>query len=198
MADSNFTVKNTLVVNASFAANSSGVYFSNNLAVNSSFFTGTANIALNSNNSLSANNANNLGGVAAASYVNTSGNYTLSGNLNLTGANVVFGSGWKIGANVIADTTAIRIGNTVQNAVINSTGLFINNQPFDGGGGYYKGNLGPKGNTNNAQNLFRINANTQSNNITISTGENALTAGPIAVGLGFTFTVETGGRAVII
>jgi hypothetical protein len=198
MADSEFRVKNTLVVNTAFAANSTGIYFSNTLVLNSSVFTGTAN---NSNSSLTANNANNLGGAPSTAYVNTSGSYTISGNLNFSGANVFFTTGWRIGANVTANTSAIRFGNTTQNAVVNSTGLYVNGQLFEsggGGGGYYKGNLGPQGNTNNVQNLFRINSNTQTNNITISAGENALTVGPIAVNTGVTFTIDTGGRAVII
>jgi hypothetical protein len=65
-------------------------------------------------------------------------------------------------------------------------------------GGYYKGNLGAVGNTDNKGNLFRINSNTQSNNITISSGENALTVGPLVISSGFTLTIEEGGRAVII
>jgi hypothetical protein len=67
-----------------------------------------------------------------------------------------------------------------------------------GAGGYYKGNLGATGNTNNKANLYRINSNTQSNNVTISTGENALTVGPMVIDSGFNLTIEEGGRAVII
>lgn len=49
-----------------------------NSSINSTAFTG------------SSNNSSYLGGVAAASYVNTSGNYTLGGNLSLTaGANSI-------------------------------------------------------------------------------------------------------------
>jgi hypothetical protein len=67
-----------------------------------------------------------------------------------------------------------------------------------GAGGYYKGNLGPVGNTNNKANLYRINSNTQSNNVTIAAGENALTAGPMTIQSGFSLIIEEGGRAVIV
>ena len=66
------------------------------------------------------------------------------------------------------------------------------------GGGYYKGNLGAIGKSTNKDNIYRINSNTQSNNVTIAAGENALTAGPIVIAEGFNLTVEEGGRAVII
>lgn len=66
------------------------------------------------------------------------------------------------------------------------------------GGGYYKGNDGAVGAAGNANNLFRINSNTMSNNITVAAGENALTVGPLTIQTGYTLTVETGGRAVII
>jgi hypothetical protein len=59
-------------------------------------------------------------------------------------------------------------------------------------------NNGAIGNTTNKGNLYRINSNTQSNNITIADGENALTVGPMVISDGFNLTVSTGGRAVII
>ena len=63
----------SILANTGIVANSTGTY------VNAAYI-GT----------LTANNANNLGGVAATSYVNTSGNYTLSGNLTFTsGANAI-------------------------------------------------------------------------------------------------------------
>ena len=67
-----------------------------------------------------------------------------------------------------------------------------------GGGGYYKGNQGSIGNTSNKDNLFRINSNTISNNITISVGENAMTAGPMVIATGYNLTIDVGGRAVIV
>ena len=67
-----------------------------------------------------------------------------------------------------------------------------------GSGGYFKGNLGAVGDVANANNLFRINANTQSNNITIAAGENASATGPISIDVGYSLTIQTGGRAVIL
>jgi len=104
----------------------------------------------------------------------------------------------SLGSNVSINTSAVFVGNSTVNSYVTSSGLYVNGQVFQSGGGYYKGNQGTVGNTNNAGNLFRINANTQSNNITVSAGENALATGPIAIGSGFTFTIETNGRAVII
>jgi len=69
---------------------------------------------------------------------------------------------------------------------------------FTDSGGYYKGNFGAIGLANSAQNLFRINANTQSNNITIAAGENASATGPISIQVGYSLTIQTGGRAVIL
>jgi hypothetical protein len=65
-------------------------------------------------------------------------------------------------------------------------------------GGYYKGNNGAIGATDSRNNLYRINSNTQSNNITIIAGENALTVGPMTIADGFNLTIDTGGRAVIV
>lgn len=69
---------------------------------------------------------------------------------------------------------------------------------FTDSGGYYKGNLGTVGLENSTQNLFRINANIQSNNITIAAGENATATGPISIQVGYSLTIQTGGRAVIL
>jgi hypothetical protein len=200
MAEKDFVVKNGLqingtsglVVNGAFTVNATGIHNSSGtrLANTTHFF--------NANVALTANNANNLGGVAAASYVNTSGSYTLSGNLNFTAANNYFASGWKVGANVTATTDSITFGNTSVNAVINSTGVYVNGSALATGGGYYKGNGGAVGDSTNKANLYRVNSNTQSNNVTISAGENALTVGPMVISNGYNLTIEEGGRAVII
>jgi hypothetical protein len=65
-------------------------------------------------------------------------------------------------------------------------------------GAYYKGNAGIVGDESSKGNLYRINSNTQSNNITIAAGENALTAGPMVIQDGYNLTIETGGRVVIV
>lgn len=66
------------------------------------------------------------------------------------------------------------------------------------GGAYYKGNLGTVGDPNDKNNLYKINSNTQSNNVTIEAGENAMVAGPITIADGFNLTVDEGGRMVIL
>ena len=200
MADKNFVVKNGLIVNTSFVANSTKVALgavnatsngveisvsqitignsSVNATINSTSFTGTANIS--------------------SAYVQNTDSRTLSGNLTFSAANISFTSGWYVGANVSANASALFVGNSSVNTYITSSGLYVNGVIFPSGGGYYKGNQGSVGAASNANNLFRINSNTMSNNITIAAGENALTVGPITVGTGNTFTIQTGGRAVII
>lgn len=66
------------------------------------------------------------------------------------------------------------------------------------GGGYYKGSLGTVGDPNNAQNLFRINANTLTANVTIAAGENAQVTGPISIANGVSLTIDSGGRVAVI
>lgn len=169
MSDRDFVVKNGLQVNNGlWVVNSAGIYYNSAQWANSTFLNQTAN------------NANNLGGVAAASYVNTSGDYTISGNLNFTASNNQFVK-INLGANVIA----------------NSTGFYTNGVILSSGG-YFKGNDGTAGNVNNKNNLYRVNSNTQSNNITIENGENALTVGPMTILDGYNLTVQSGGRVVIV
>ena len=94
--------------------------------------------------------------------------------------------------------TGLFVGNSIQNAYVNSTGLYINGAPFKSGGGYYKGNQGVLGSPDNANSLFRINANSMTADITISTGENAQVTGPLTIATGKTLIVQTGGRVAII
>jgi hypothetical protein len=277
-----FAVKNGIVVNTSFSANSSGIYFSNTLLanstqVNAATFTGTANntsfvgsvsaanvvsnAQLSSNlanyvtttnltnnlsnyqttaglsanvSTLTANNTSFVGSVSAANVVSNAqlsanlGNYVTTTNLtnNLsnyqttaglnaniasylpTYSGVVNGSTFSVGSSWTANTTRVVFGTTVglqangsigsANQALFSNGTTVYWANVSGGAGYYKGNQGAAGSPSNANNLFRINSNTMSNNITISAGENALTTGPITVNTGITLTIDTGGRAVII
>lgn len=199
MADKDFSVKNGLQINgATWVINSTAFFFNGTQFINSTSFAGQSNTANVANTSLTSNNALNLGGVAPQFYINTTSNYTLSGNLNFTGANVSFGTGLKIGSNVVANTQSLFFGNSSVNLMINSIGVYVGGGPLTSGGGYYKGNNGEAGNTSNKGNLFRINSNTQTNNITIAAGENAMVAGPLAIQPGYTLTVSTGGRVVIL
>jgi hypothetical protein len=83
-----------------------------NVSINSTAFSGTAN------------NANNLGGVPAANYTNTTGAYTITG-VHTHNANIFVNSAaLSVGnttANVTANTTHIVVGNSSVNVSINST-----------------------------------------------------------------------------
>ena len=65
-------------------------------------------------------------------------------------------------------------------------------------GGYYSGNYGVKS-PDNYGDIFRIHANTLSQNVTILAGNNAIAVGPITIsGDPTTLTIQTGSRVVII
>lgn len=200
MAEKDFVVKNGLQINGgTWVINSTALHYEGNPFANSSFFHGQAN-TVNSSfvATLTANNASFLGGVAAASYVNATGNYTISGNINFTSTNTTFSSGLKVGANLVANTTTLSLGNSTVNVSITSEGFYVNGEIIQGSGGYYKGNAGVVGEVTAKGNLYRINSNTQSNSITIEAGENALTAGPISISDGFNLVINDGGRVVIV
>ena len=132
------------------------------------------------------------------------GSVTVDENLTVDGAIDFSGS---------TDSILIPIGNTAQrpaaangsfryNTDDNQFEGYANGQwgAIAGGGGgsaYFKGNDGPIGDAAAANNLMRINSNTQSNNITVIAGENALMVGPITIGSGNTLTIDTGARVVI-
>lgn len=163
------------------------------------------------------------GAYTGITQVGTLAGLVVTGNINMdSGVLFVDGTNNRIGVNTTApsvslqiasnDAVILPIGNTAQRPSGANGMLRFNTDTttFEGysngawgtiagsSGGYYKGNDGAVGNTNSKANLFRINSNTQTNNITISAGENALTVGPIVVSPGITLTIETGGRAVII
>lgn len=95
--------------------------------------------------------------------------------------------------------TAINANNlTGANTVANNTGFYYNGEKITSGGGYYKGNDGTSGEEARKGDLYRINSNTQTNNVTISAGENALTVGPITIDDGYILNIETGGRVVVV
>jgi hypothetical protein len=207
LADFNFVVKNGLVVNTNIVVNSTAIYISSInstsngvVLTNNSLTIGNSSVSAAINSTAysgTSNNATNLGGVVASGYVQNTDSRVMSGNLNFIGANVTFATGWYTGANVFVNTSTIFFGNSVQNSYINSTGLYVNGV-ISVGGSYYKGNKGAIGDPTDVNNIFRINSNTVSNNITFVTGENSFAVGPITIGTGNTITVSTGSRVVII
>ena len=105
----------------------------------------------------------------------------------------------KIGADVIvaddvadnAITTAQIANNAVTVAKLDS-GISL-------GAGYYIGKDGSvNGNSSGRDNLFRVNLNATTGNVTIAANNNASVTGPLTIGNGTTLTITNTGRLAII
>ena len=105
----------------------------------------------------------------------------------------------KIGADVIvaddvadnAITTAQIANNAVTAAKLDS-GISL-------GAGYYIANDGSiTGNTSGRNNMFRVNVNATTGNVTIAANNNASVTGPLTIGNGTTLTISNTGRLAII
>ena len=105
----------------------------------------------------------------------------------------------KIGADVIvaedlannAITTAEITNGAVTAAKLDS-GISL-------GAGYYIANDGSvNGNSSGRDNLFRVNTNATTGNVTIAANNNASVTGPLTIGNGTTLTVTSTGRLAII
>ena len=105
----------------------------------------------------------------------------------------------KIGVDVIAAedlannsiTTAEITDGAITAAKINS-GVAL-------GSGYYIGKDGTvNGNADGRDNLFRVNLNATTGNVTIAANNNASTVGPLTIGNGTTLTISSTGRLAII
>ena len=67
------------------------------------------------------------------------------------------------------------------------------------GAGYYIANDGSvNGNANGRTNLFRVNTNATTGNVTIPAANNASVTGPLTIGNGTTLTITSTGRLAII
>ena len=67
------------------------------------------------------------------------------------------------------------------------------------GAGYYIAKDGSvAGNANGRDNLFRVNANATTGNVTIAANNNASVTGPLTIGNGTTLTITSTGRLAII
>lgn len=191
-----------------------------------SAFTNATTFASNASNITTGTlaSARISGAYTGITQVGTLTGLTATGNINFdSGVLFVDGTNNRVGVNTTSPSVSLQIaandaifvpiGNTAQRPT-GANGMFrfnVDTSTFEGfsngswgtiagsgAGGYYKGNLGEQGNTANKDNLYRINSNTQSNNITITAGENALTVGPMVIATGYNLTIQEGGRAVII
>ena len=105
----------------------------------------------------------------------------------------------KIGADVIvADDVA---DNAITTAQIqnNAVTLAKLDSGISLGAGYYIGKDGSvNGNSSGRDNLFRVNANATTGNVTIAANNNASVTGPLTIGNGTTLTITSTGRLAII
>lgn len=177
------TAANSAVIaNGSFFLNANGS------------FSVVAQGASGSNTQIQFNDSNNFAGSADFTF-NSANNRLTVGNSTVNAA--VTSSDYQI-AN---STVSFALG--LPTAAQYANGAFFLNANGDwsevsGGGGYYKGNAGTVGNPTNAGNLFRINANTLTANVTMSAGENAQVTGPISIANGVVLTIDSDSRVVVI
>ena len=105
----------------------------------------------------------------------------------------------KIGADVItADDIA---NNSITTAQIQNDAVTADKiaDSVALGSGYYIGKDGTvNGNTSGRDNLFRVNLNATTGNITIAANNNASTVGPLTIANGTTLTITNTGRLAII
>ena len=105
----------------------------------------------------------------------------------------------KIGADVIvADDVA---NNAITTAQIANDAVTADKiaDSVSLGAGYYIANYGSvNGNSNGRTNLFRVNSNATTGNVTIAANNNASVTGPLTVGNGTTLTITNTGRLAII
>ena len=105
----------------------------------------------------------------------------------------------KIGADVIvADDVA---NNAITTAQIANDAVTADKiaDSVSLGAGYYIANDGSvNGNSNGRTNLFRVNTNATTGNVTIAANNNASVTGPLTVGNGTTLTITNTGRLAII
>ena len=105
----------------------------------------------------------------------------------------------KIGADVIvADDVA---NNAITTAQIANDAVTADKiaDSVSLGAGYYIANDGSvNGNSNGRTNLFRVNSNATTGNVTIAANNNASVTGPLTVGNGTTLTITNTGRVAII
>ena len=105
----------------------------------------------------------------------------------------------KIGADVIvADDVANNAITTAQIADDAVTAAKIADAVALGAGYYIEKDGSVAGNSSGRDNLFRVNLNATTGNVTIAANNNASVTGPLTIGNGTTLTITSTGRLAII
>ena len=105
----------------------------------------------------------------------------------------------KIGADVIvADDVANNAITTAQIADDAITAAKIADAVALGAGYYIAKDGSVAGNSSGRDNLFRVNLNATTGNVTIAANNNASVTGPLTIGNGTTLTITSTGRLAII
>jgi len=109
--------------------------------------------------------------------------YTISGtSLTMTGA-IVATDDFYVVFQGKAQQTVVPGAGTITQAMF-ASGLNL-------GAGYFQGNNGDTGDTTNGKgDIFRVNAQTLTSNVTIATADNATAAGPLTIDASATLTVN--------
>ena len=163
--------------NSYFETGHLGTFIASNVTIGNT----SSNATINSTSfSATANNATNLGGVAAASYVNTSGAYTITG-IHTHTANLV------VNAAIIAGGTS---GSAGQVLTSNGSGN-VYWSTVSGGSG-----TAGTGTGNGTDTSFFINGQTVNTDYTTAATSNYLSAGPIT--LNANVVITTGSRWAVV
>ena len=119
--------------------------------------------------------------------------YTVSGtSLTMTGS-IVATDDFYVVFQGKAQQTVTPADNTITSAMIQNGA--VTQAKLDSGisfgAGYFQGNNGDTGDTTNGKgDIFRVNAQTLTSNVTIATADNATAAGPLTVDTSVTLTVN--------
>ena len=150
--------------------------------------------AAGGNTQIQFNNSNSFAGSANLTFINANNRLTVG---NSTVNTAVTPAGYQIANSTVSFSLVLPTSTQYANGAffLNANGSW---SVVSSGGGYYKGNAGAVGDPTNIQNLFRINANTMTANVTIAAGENAQVTGPLTIANGAVLTIDSGGRVAII
>ncbi len=113
----------------------------------------------------------------------TGGDLTLSGNTGTAITNATL-------ATVNSNTGSFGSSSSIPVITVNGKGLITAISTSAVAGGQYFGSAATK--------AIAYNSNTIGENVTVTAGNNGLSAGPITISTGFTVTVETGAAWVIV